>query len=78
MPTYTFEKVTWPASKRLPCPDCGKKVKRSTTFMQTLNPFNKTEGGQIKDRSQIWKELRAEAEVWEQEPVPCTGCGERT
>lgn len=74
MPTYTFEKVTWPAAKRLPCPSCGTKVKRRTTFMQTLNPFNKLPNGQLKDRKQIFLELRSEADKWSDEPETCTPC----
>ncbi len=72
---YTFEPVKYQAKKSGKC-KCGKRVTRSTTFEQTLNPFNKMPSGRVKDRYDIAKELRAEAEAWKQIPVVCTQCEE--
>jgi hypothetical protein len=74
MSVYRFAEVAWPTSKRLPCPDCGKKVRRQTKFWQTLNPFNKNAAGQPKTEQEILAELRAEAAEWEQKPEQCTPC----
>jgi len=69
----TFEKVERRATKRVPCAaGCGKKVARSKTFMQTLNPWNKDpETGAPRTRDQIWHALRAEAEAWKLLPEWC-------
>jgi len=74
MTTYRYAEVAWPTSKRLQCPDCGKKLRRQTTFSQTLNPFNRNAEGQPKTRQEILAELRAEAAEWEQTPEQCTPC----
>lgn len=73
MPTYRFEEIKWPASKRVPCAGgCGKKLTRSTTFSQTLNPFNKNSEGAIKTRREIWSELKREADEWVAAPMGAT------
>lgn len=76
MPTYQFQKVTWPDQKSVPCPGCGKKVRRSKTFWQTLNPFNKLPDGTVKDRRDIMRELRDEANAWRGQPEQCSKCRE--
>jgi hypothetical protein len=74
MTTYRFVEVAWPTSKRLSCSSCGKKIRRQTTFSQTLNPFNRNAEGQPKTRQEILAELRTEAAEWEQTPEQCTPC----
>lgn len=76
--TYTerYEPMTWQTSKRLPCPDCGKKIRRQTTFRQTISPFNKDAEGLPKTRREILAELREQAAEWEQKPERCTPCRE--
>jgi hypothetical protein len=64
MTTYRFEVVGYPITKPTACSVCGKKMRRSTTFTQTINPFNKNADGVMKTRGEIWKELAAEAESW--------------
>ncbi|WP_055566008.1 hypothetical protein [Streptomyces atriruber] len=64
MPTYTFEKVELYGEKRVKCTVCGKAMKRRTTVYQTLNPFNKTDDGKVKSRSQILAELRVKLDAW--------------
>lgn len=67
--TYRFVEVKYPVSKSVPCAVCGKKIRRSTSFTQTINPFNKHKtgpnAGQVKTRGEIWQELAAEAEAWQ-------------
>ena len=72
--SYTFDEVKRRATKNLPCPTCGKKVRRSTTFMQTVNPYNKLPNGDIKHPVHIRTELAAEAAVWVTKPVICSKC----
>jgi hypothetical protein len=74
MTTYRFDKVEWQASKRLPCPNCGKRVRRQTTLWQTVNPWNKNPDGEPKTQREILAELREQAAEWEQKPEQCTPC----
>jgi hypothetical protein len=62
--TYRFEEVKYHVTKKTVCTGCGKKLMRSTTFSQTINPFNKNADGAMKTRREIWHELAAEAEAW--------------
>lgn len=74
MPTYRFREIKHQASKNLPCPGCGKKVRRQRTFSQTLNPFNKNADGQIKTELEIVRELVAKAAEWETKPETHDAC----
>lgn len=72
----TFEVVKIRGEKNLPCPKCGRKVKRSATFEQTMNPWNVKADGTPKTRLDIFAELKAEREAWEAQPVLCSRCKE--
>lgn len=74
MTRYVFEEVTVPASKNVKCATCGKSVRRSKTFMATLNPFNVNEAGDPKSRGEILVGLRQKATAWLTEPEECTPC----
>ncbi|KAB1146762.1 hypothetical protein F7R91_14375 [Streptomyces luteolifulvus] len=74
MPTYRFREIKHQASKSLPCPACGKKLRRQRTFSQTLNPFNKNKDGQVKTELEIVRELVVVASKWEAEPEPHPAC----
>lgn len=78
MPTYTFAKVEHRATKSVRCDACGKRLKRSTTLHQTLNPFNKTSGGDLKTREQIGKELLVAEAEWRAEREWCSPCFDAT
>jgi hypothetical protein len=65
MPTYTYERVERWVEKTVSCRVCGKKLKRSTTLGQTINPFNKDAEGNVKNRYQIQAELKVAAEAWQ-------------
>lgn len=64
MTTYRFEEIAHPVVKSVPCRTCGKPVRRSTTFSQTVNPFNKDADGNPKTAELIRAELREQAEKW--------------
>jgi len=73
--TIRFESVTWPVAKTVPCRGgCGRKLRRSTTLAQTINPWNKNAEGQPKSQQEILAELRAEAEAWHPRNDVCTHC----
>lgn len=75
MRRYVFEEVTHRAVKSMPCPGCGKNVRRARTFMNTLNPFNvDPTSGEPRTYSQIVDKLQAEAGAWQREPERCTAC----
>lgn len=67
--TVRFEPVTRQASKNLPCPGCGKKVRRQRIFEMTLSPFNKNPGGTVRTRQDVRTALAAKAAAC----APCTG-----
>ena len=72
--THRFRAVKHPAVKSLPCPICGKKLRRRRTFEQTINPFNKNANGTVKTELDIVQELEAQAAAWETEAEPHSKC----
>lgn len=64
----TFESVKFRATKTGKC-ICGKKINRSKTFEQTINPWNKNKDGLPKNRFEILEELRIEAKKWQDKPI---------
>lgn len=71
---FVFEEVSLRAAKSLPCPGCGKKVRRQKTFTNTVNPWNVNEDGTPRTRDEIWEVLRNKASVWQTEPERHTEC----
>lgn len=76
MTIYRFESIPRRATKALPCPVCGKKVRRQRTFTETANPFNRNADGVVKTRREIWDSLGAKAAEWQTEPETCAACTE--
>jgi hypothetical protein len=73
--TVRFEEVKHQATKNLPCPGCGKKVRRQRTFANTINPWNQDPAtGLPRTRQEIRGKLREDAAAWELEPVTCAVC----
>lgn len=79
MSTYTirFEEVRHKAVKNLPCPGCGKKVRRQRTFTNTISPYNKDpDTGLPRTRAQIHAHLRELAAEWQARPEAHWDCQE--
>lgn len=75
MTTVTFGEVAIRGQKSVKCAGgCGRRLKRAKKFWQTLSPFNKNSAGEIKNREQIYEELRGERRVWLNEPETCSHC----
>ncbi len=74
MTVYRFQEVTHRVQRRVPCSGCGKKLTRSRTFMNTINPFNKNEAGVPKTWSEVVADVKAAAEAWQPTDVRCSGC----
>jgi hypothetical protein len=61
-------------NKTCRCPGCGKRVRRSKTFWQTLQPCNRKGNGEIKIRKEIEDELKYELAKWKVRDEWCNGC----
>lgn len=76
MATVTFNEVAMHGMKSVKCAGgCGRTLKRSRKFWQTLSPFNKKASGELKSRDEIYDELVAERNAWIAEPEKCKHCG---
>lgn len=72
----TYEVIKIKAQKHIKCAICRTWITRSTTFMQTLNPFNKKADGNVKSREEIMAELNVRRNQWIQldEKYYCKNC----
>ena len=69
--TINFQEIKTYAEKSGKCVKCGKQRQRRKKFWQTVNPFNKTASGRVKNSFDIMPELQAEARTWKKEPIDC-------
>lgn len=67
--TTTYEEVRVKATRRGPCPGCGKSVNRSRTFSNTVSPFNKNPGGTIRTRAEVRERVQGLADAWSPSPA---------
>lgn len=72
MPTYRFEELRTRRQHVGKCPNCGKRVSRSRSFEQTVNPFNKNADGTVKSRDEVWAAVKAEADAWVPDFTHCS------
>ncbi len=66
-----FQEYKYRRTKSLPCPGCGKKVRRTTTFTGTSNPFTTPA---YMTYSQMGQRLAPEIKAWMALPVRCKAC----
>ena len=62
--TYTYDKIKHVERRYGNCPVCGKRVQRSTTFMETVNPYNRNEDGTVKSAQEVRESVRAKGQAW--------------
>lgn len=62
--THYFERVTVHRRKSGKCPRCGKRVTRSNTFEQTVNPFNRNGDGSARTFVEVRAHVEAIADAW--------------
>lgn len=73
--TVTFNEVLIQGQKSVKCAGgCGRRLKRSKKFWQTLSLFNKNAAGEVKNRDEIYEQLRGERRVWLGESETCSHC----
>ena len=63
-----FEEVSMTTSYSGICEICGKRVRRTVTAMQTLNPWNRV-GDRLKTREEIYVELSARLDDIRKHPM---------
>jgi hypothetical protein len=62
---YRYTPVTHKATKRGPCPECGKTNTRTRTFEATVNPLNKDpETGEPRTYAEVLDTLKAKEPGW--------------
>lgn len=61
----TYDPIRTARTKSGACPACGKRTKRTQTFQQTLNPYNRNSNGEMKTVREILLELEQQANEWE-------------
>lgn len=71
--TERFHEYKFPTMKNLPCPGCGKKVRRARTFTGTCNPFTTPA---YMSREQMAEKRKPQIDAWLAEPVTCGKCAE--
>ncbi len=69
-----LNEVDYYAVKNGICEYCGKHAARERKFTKTLNNTDKTVDGHIKDRVDIYRELKQESEEWKCLPVNHRKC----
>jgi hypothetical protein len=69
--TETYDVHRYQVSKSLPCPECGKKVRRSTTFTGTCNPFTTPPWMTYR---QMREKYQPEIDAWKAKPEHCSPC----
>lgn len=66
-----FQEVRGSATKYGACPGCGKRLRRSKTFIHTVNPFNRNDDGTVRTIEQVREHLREVVVAWHDEPCYC-------
>ena len=75
MTIINFEEVRMYGRKTVKCAGgCGRRLKRSRKFFQTISPFNKNPDGTVKNRNDIYNELAVWVSNWEKAPEECIHC----
>jgi hypothetical protein len=64
MTHYVFEEVSYTAIKNLPCPVCGKRVRRQRTFTNTISPFNLNENGVPRGYAEVFEQVVEKGRLW--------------
>jgi hypothetical protein len=73
--TTTYQEYKMKGKKSGKCPGCGRRLTRSRTFGETLNPYNKNAAGMVKSPAEIHQSLAGKVERWEAVPVHCDAFG---
>lgn len=64
MPRYVFDEVTVRRAETGKCSRCGKRVRRTARFTNTVSPFNKTPLGTVKTPAEVRADVQQLAAAW--------------
>lgn len=67
--TITFDQIWGFANADVACRHCGRVNRRTIREWCTVNPFNRDDAGNIKDRAQVRDDARKRAETEAQKQV---------
>lgn len=71
----TFREVSLYGQKSVKCRGgCGRRLRRSKKFWQTLSPFNINSNRVPKTPEEIYAELKIELKAWKDSPETCAHC----
>lgn len=76
--SFRFEEVKAVYHKSVKCSECGKKLQRQKTIMQTVNPFNRLPNGLPKTRENVREDVMAEGKAWQEQPEMCRDCSAKS
>lgn len=65
MSKIDFQEITIKAVRVGKCEKCGKRWRKTKSFTQTVNPFNRTALGAIKNSEEVYEDVRLEASNWQ-------------
>ena len=78
MVTIRFQQITRSRKLSLRCLGCNKRMTRTVTVMNTVNPYNRDENGIVRSPQQVHgcvlKQLEQEAQALTAKGVRCRAC----
>ena len=63
--TTRYDEISTAVTSTGNCPVCGKRVRRSRTFTQTVSPFNRNPDGTVRTRAQVSAAVVAKSRTWQ-------------
>lgn len=62
--TITYQPVIARRERTGKCPVCGKRVRRASTFENTINPFNRNPDGTVRTPQEVRANVERIADEW--------------
>lgn len=76
MTVTRFEEVSLRGQKNVRCAGCGKRLRRSTTVTNTVNPYNRNAAGQVKTYGEVRADVERLLAEWRTAPERCGPCAD--
>lgn len=74
MTIVNFKQCTLTGRKDVKCRCCGKRLRRTKTFRQSISMFNLNASGEPKTSVEIHAELSKDVKAWEAKKEICGEC----